>query len=150
MIELDDAIAARLMADPALVAMLGSADAISAEWPEAAAVYADVPVGVTDYATLPPCDPPRARVTFGSIAPTEDLDIPKHDDLYQHDVFSRSHRLNGAIAARIKAVLDDQPLDPASLRVTETYCTYGPPFYEADTRLYHDTLTQRIVWVPAT
>lgn len=148
MIEIKDAVCAHLMADAALVAMLG-APAISGQWPAEAAAYVDVPVGSMDYATLPATsiDKPRGRITIVSISPQEDPELPIHPDDYQVDVWSMSERLTAAVSRSVKILLDRQGLLPERLRVTETYCTYGPQFYEATTRVHHYVLNYHVTWI---
>ena len=145
MIEIDDALCASLAADSVIVAMLGSA-AISAQWPEENAKYSDVPTGDVDYSVLPPVDPPRARITTILISPSEDNDTPVHDDDHQIDIWSRSPRLNAALAHRVRLTLHRKPLFPDGIRVTETSCTYGPPLYEPDTRIHHQVMFCHVTW----
>jgi hypothetical protein len=149
---LKDGICSRLAGDGVLVAMLGSPD-ISSAWPDENMSFADTPPGTTEFESLPPITAPppapqsRARITFTKVSPLEDPEVPVHDDDYQIDVWSGNERLADAVAARVKVLLDRQPLVTGGLRVTEAYCVEGADLYEPQTRIHHIVLDYHITWI---
>ena len=150
--ELKAAIYNTLIANARLVALLGNADAISQAWPGADAEWTSSVLG-DPYDTLPTVDPPRARLTYRLIAPAKDLDLPKRDDLFQIDVWSPNPELLEEIIAELEDSLHQDSDGFTALVVDgavvkETYCTRGPDFYEADTRLYHTATNLRVLWDP--
>lgn len=148
MIEINDAIYAALAGDSELVAILGSA-AISGQWPVGDETFSVVPAGVSDYATLPAVDPPRGRVTFVLIAPSNDGVTDIHVDSYQIDFWSLSERINDAAARRTPALLTADRVQPTTAHVTEAWVTDGPDLYETDTRLFHKVLYCDVTWIGA-
>jgi hypothetical protein len=148
MIEIDDALCAAMSSDAQIATMLGS-PAISSQWPEGNETFADLPNGFAgdDFGSLPPADPPRARVTVSLQVPDEDPEVPTHQDEYQIDIWSRSARLNAAIARRVKQILDREGLAVSGYVIQETYCTYGPDLYEPADRLHHKVLIYHVTWV---
>jgi hypothetical protein len=91
-------------------------------------------------------DATKAVVTYWLVVGTPDEELPRSDELYQMDIWSKTADKNDAVAELLVARFDQKPLAMTGRRLGRiVHVAPVLEFYEPETELHHKAIQFRII-----